>query len=102
MITVEEFMVLIRRGVDYGRTPFKVQWQSEDKRFAVITYPGQSFWNGRGQKQKYGATEHWLVDLSKANEKERFGFTIRMACRVKEIEGRLTKARLSELIAYAK
>jgi hypothetical protein len=94
MMTIEKYLELIRRGVDWGRTPFVVKWRSADKRFAIVTHAGGMCWSGIGQR-RYAPTEHWVVDLSKAGDL--VGYTLYLKCTIRKWEGRLTKIQQRDL-----
>lgn len=71
-----------------------LRWQSADKRFAIITVPGHSSWMAVGLRGYY-ASKHCVVDLSKAGGK--CGYTLYMACNLREWSGRLSKVQQRDL-----
>ena len=94
MITIEKYLELIRHGVDWGRKPFVVKWQSEDKRFAIVTHSGSVNWSGRGQTA-YSPVLHRVVDL--ANAGELTGYDLHLKCTIRTFKGRLTKIQQDDL-----
>lgn len=98
-MTIEEYLVAIRRGVDWGPKPFRVQWTSADGNYAVFTAPGHNYQSGRDTR--YGRTSHYLVNLQiQSGHKHGYGFFC--DSKIAEIDGRMNKARLAELIARIK
>lgn len=99
MKTIEEFISKIQSGVDWGRPPI-MRWQSKDKRYAICTCPGHAAWHGRGST-KYAPVQHWAIDLRKWKS-NMSGLTLWRNCLLGEIEGRMTKSMLEDLIALTR
>jgi hypothetical protein len=95
-MTPEEFLQAIRRGVDWGPKPFRLQWVSPDGNYAIFTAPGHSYQSGTDTK--YGRTSHYLVNL-KAQSRSTHGYTLFQDAKIAEIEGRMNKAHLAAMIA---
>lgn len=96
---IDDFLRRICKGVDFGTAQFKVRWESEDKRFVIVTWPGKTAWSGRGQ-QKYYPSKHWIIDLDKMEmpePKSEDGYRLLDGCKIKETEGRLTKDLLRNM-----
>lgn len=75
-------------GIEHGEDQF-IRWYSKDLKYAIVTSPGYMYMSG--MNQIYGTTSHKLVDVTKQNN-------WRNADRIYEVEGRLTKDKLREMI----
>jgi hypothetical protein len=98
-MTAEEYLVAIRRGVAWGPKPFRVQWTSPDGKYLIFTAPGHSYQSGTDTK--YGCTSHYLVNLQTPSSRN-FGYGLFCDSKLAQIDGRMNKARLAELIAKTK
>jgi len=63
---VKQLFEAMRSGVDWGPVDFRLRYESEDKRFVIITIPGAQYWYSYDASQ-YGNTRHYLVDLQAVN-----------------------------------
>ena len=97
-----KFFQRIKKGTNWG-AEFKFRWISADERFVIWTLPGHLFWDGIGFPRQYAATRHTLSDLSKMGPEPKMesGFTLSQSCRVREVEGRLGRRVLDDMIQSA-
>lgn len=95
-MSVEEFLKAIRRGVDWGPKPFKLLWTSPDQRYAIFTAPGHNYRSG--QDTKHGGTNHYLVCVQ-VQPKNNYGWNLFCDAKLGEVEGRMNKAKMAELIS---
>jgi hypothetical protein len=86
---LRDWLAALQRGADWGPR-FKVRWVSADGRFAIITWPGHTYWSDRMNPRAYKQTEHWLIDLDLWEPKKQDGYQMRQACTRADYEGRLT------------
>lgn len=95
-MTGEEFLKAIKIGVDWGRKPLRIVWTSADGKHAVVHIPGGNYRSG--QDTKYGRTSYRLVNMQ-VQSPHKHGYSLYTDAFIAEIEGRLNKAKLAELIA---
>lgn len=93
--TPDQFVKDIAAGVDHGATPFVLVWISKAKRFAIFKKAGCKYWSGIGNRG-YAPTAHLLMDLAADPER---GHTLYVNARIKEVEGRISRAALDALKA---
>lgn len=98
MTEPEEFLSLIKRGVDWGPYPLKLLWTAPDKKHLIFTAPGHNYRSG--QETKYGRARHCLVRLDvPIDTKYHHGYELYRKSLIAEVYGRIGKKKLAELIA---
>ncbi len=95
-MTGDEFIKAIRIGVDWGRKPLRIVWTSPDGKYAVLHVPGGNYRSG--QDTRYGRASYRLVNLHVQSKREH-GYGLYTDAFIAEVDGRLNKAKLAELIA---
>ncbi len=91
---IEQFLVVIKHGVDWGPKPLEVVWRSEDGRFAIVTQAGRSVWSGRGSRT-YQPKTTMVIDLQRAGQNR--GYSLYLACKIHEVEGRVNATDIKQL-----
>ena len=95
---VQDFIIEICCGVDFGYRGWVVKWVSPKERFAILTNPGCTY--SSGMDRPYGATYHYLFNITKVNDKGHNDLTYDH-CTVFKKEGRLDKETKRKWISYA-
>lgn len=86
MMTIEQWMIDIQRGVNWGGR-LRIRWQSKGRRFAIVTVSGHRGWQCRGSQCYYPA-KHYIVDLAKSAGER--GLALQRNTTIKELTGKLT------------
>lgn len=105
-LKISLLITALHGGTDWGFSggkDFEMVWVSEDERFVILKKPPGTCWAGIGRPHNYIPASYCLYDLEKVkSSKFMSGFSINIEFLVKEIEGRLSKDKLNELITLAK